>query len=43
MPTQIPVEAEHPWTADAKVVLMQTLLAAATIMLIAFVIVWAYT
>jgi hypothetical protein len=43
VPTQIPVEAEYSWIADAKVVLVQTLLAGATIMLIAIVVVWAYT
>jgi hypothetical protein len=43
MPTQIPVRVERSFAAEAKVILMQSLLSAAIICSIALVIVWAYT
>jgi hypothetical protein len=43
MPTQIPIEAERSWMAAAKAALLHSLLAAAIISAIAFIIVWAYT
>jgi len=43
MPTQIPVEPNRSSVAAAKTALMDSLLAAAIIYVIAFIIVWAYT
>jgi hypothetical protein len=43
MPTQIPVKPERPLMAAAIAALMQSLLAAAMIGAIAFIIVWAYS
>lgn len=42
MPTQIPVEPERSWMAAAKATSMYSLLAAAMIYAIEFIIVWAY-
>ena len=42
MPTQVPVEPDRSWKAEAKAALMHSLLAAAIIYEIVFVIVWAY-
>ena len=43
MPTQIPVEPDRSWVAAAKAALMHSLLAAAIMYVIVFIIVWAYT
>jgi len=42
MPTQFPVQTEESWIAAAKVALLATLLAAAIISGIVFMIIWAY-
>ena len=43
MPTQIPVEIERSWLAEAKEALMLSLLSAAIDGVIVIIIVWAYT
>ncbi len=43
MPTQIPVEPERSWKAAAIAASMYSLLAAAMIYVVVFIIVWAYT
>jgi hypothetical protein len=43
MPTQIPVKVGRSWAAEAKAALMQSLLSAAIVSIVALVIVWAYT
>ena len=42
MPTQIPVEGDRSWAAAAKAALLLSLLAAAIMYEIVFVVVWAY-
>jgi len=42
MPTQIPVEADRSWMAAAKATLMLSLLTAAIMYEIVFIIVWVY-
>ena len=43
MPTQIPAESDRSWIMAAKTALMHSLLAAAIIYVICFIIVWIYT
>jgi hypothetical protein len=42
MPTQIPIEGERSWAAAAKAALLLSLLSAAIVSGVAFIIVWAY-
>ncbi len=42
MPTQIPVEPDRSWMVAARATLMLSLLAAAIMYEIVFIIVWAY-
>ena len=43
MPTQNPAKQDPSWKAEAKAALVDSLLAAAIIYVIMFIVVWAYT
>ena len=43
MPTQIRAKPDPSWKAEAKAALLDSLLAAAMIYVIMYIVVWAYT